>query len=101
MEEAVIHKKIFFTFCLIVLTAIFLLGCTPATPEPTAEQILTEVPKTEEEPLEVPTEEPVVTDFPALGLTGTVSIWHSFGENEGPSLNGVIAAFQEIYPDVN
>lgn len=100
LEEAVIHKKIFFAFCLIVLTAISLLGCNPATPEPTAEQILTEVPETEEEPLEEPTEEPVITDFPALGLTGTVSIWHSFGENEVASLNGAIAAFQEIYPDV-
>jgi len=34
------------------------------------------------------------------GLTGTITLWHSWKENEILSLNDVIAAFQAVNPDV-
>jgi maltose-binding protein MalE len=100
LEEVYIHNKIFFAISIIVLTAIVLIGCTPSIPESTQEQIITELPKIEEEPKEEPTEEPVITEIPEIGLRGQVSIWHSFDENEVESLNGVIAIFQEMHPEV-
>ena len=48
-----------------------------------------------------PTMVPEPTPVPDLkGLTGTVTLWHAWKENEIESLNDVIAAFQAENPDV-
>jgi arabinogalactan oligomer/maltooligosaccharide transport system substrate-binding protein len=84
-------KKILTVFSLVVIAAMMLAACAPATAEPT------EAPP--EEPEEVaPPEEP--TEEPEMGLACTVSLWHSLKENEIESLNAVSAAFQEMHPDV-
>ena len=38
--------------------------------------------------------------LPEEVASGTVSLWHAWGENEVESLNEVLAAFQEKHPDV-
>lgn len=83
----------------VLLIAIFVLSaCKPAaTPtaapvvEPTAVTPPTEVP---------PTAVPAPTDTPApKGVTGTITLWHAWKENEIASLNDVIAAFQAVNPE--
>lgn len=44
-------------------------------------------------------EEPTPTEAPPA-LTGTITLWHAWKENEIASLNDVIAAFQALYPEV-
>ena len=75
-----------------------LIACAPAVSGSTEAQLITEEPEGEVDT----TEEPVITEVLVLdmGLTGQVSIWHSLEENEMESLNGVLAIFQEMYPDV-
>jgi arabinogalactan oligomer/maltooligosaccharide transport system substrate-binding protein len=68
-------------------------GSTPAP---------TEAPKPTEAAAEPTKEEatPEPTAEPAPTMAGTVSLWHAWKEEEIVGLNKVIAAFQEIYPDV-
>lgn len=80
----------------ILLIAMFVLAaCAPAataTPEP---QAPVEPAPTEAQPTEVPpTAEPEV-----VGVSGTITLWHAWKENEIESLNEVIAAFQAVNPD--
>lgn len=99
-------KKIFLVISLLIAAAMVLAACAPATeapteapPEATEAPVETEEPK-EEEPTKEPTEEPVITEEPEMGLSGTLTLWHAWKENEIESGTEVIAAFQEIYPDV-
>ena len=64
------------------------------SPEPTPEekQVITE------EPPKI--EESQKTEEPILDLPCTISLWHSFDENEIESLLSVSSAYQEIQPDV-
>ena len=59
---------------------------------------ITKAPTVVEEPDE--TEEPMQTEEQESGLVCTISLWHSFNENEIESLLGVSDAFQEIRPNV-
>ncbi len=90
------HKKIFLAASILALIAIILPACAPTTSEPTDAQIITQTPKDEEEP----TKEPMKTEVLDSRLIGQVSIWHSFEENEMESLNGVMAIFQDLHPEV-
>jgi arabinogalactan oligomer/maltooligosaccharide transport system substrate-binding protein len=71
---------------------------TTLEPSATVESIGTEEPIESEVPADI--EEAMETSEPSSALACTVSLWHSFDENEMKSLNGVAAAFQEIHPDV-
>lgn len=93
-------KKIWFVLAVVVLAALALTACgqkaTPTAapqPEKTEAAMATEAPAATEAPeaTEAPTEPP---------LTGTVTLWHGWKENEIASLNDVIAAFQAKYPQV-
>ncbi len=67
------YKKLFPLISLLLIAVFVLTACGPkATPAP---------------------EEPA-------GLTGTVTLWHAWKENEIASLNEVIAAFQALNPEV-
>jgi len=107
-------KKSLFVM-LVLLTAMSLIvtacGSTPAPtdapPEPTKEEAKPEPTKeeakpepTKEEAKGEPTEAPEPTEPPAPAMSGTVSLWQSWKEEEIEGLNSVIAAFQEMYPDV-
>lgn len=84
------YKKILILLGLLVVSAMILGACAPATAEPT------EAPPAE--PDEPAAPEP--TEEPEMGLACTVSLWHSLKENEIASLNEVAAAFGEMHPDV-
>jgi arabinogalactan oligomer / maltooligosaccharide transport system substrate-binding protein len=81
-------KKTFLLLISLMLTAAFLLGaCGPtAAPEPPTD-------------VQPPADTEPPADTPA-SLKGTVTLWHSWKDNEIASLNEVIAAFQAMYPDV-
>ncbi|MBI3287277.1 MAG: ABC transporter substrate-binding protein, partial [Chloroflexi bacterium] len=66
-----------------VLLALAVAACAPAA-TPTAP----------------PVEEPTPTPEAVPALTGTITLWHAWKENEIASLNEVIAAFQALHPDV-
>jgi len=80
---------------LVVLTigAMAITACgtdtSPAPEEPAAVEPGTEDDGGEAEPMDE-----------AAGLTGTVTLWHAWKENEIVSLTEVIAAFTAMYPDV-
>ncbi len=84
---------------LTVLILILISACSP-TPEVTTEatQVFTDEPT----PIKLPkeTEEPQETEDPGLDLPCTISLWHSFNENEIESLLSVSDAYKEIQPDV-
>lgn len=78
----------------------------PATEEPTITKTPTEEPGTPEALLKepvitgTPQGTPTATENPALGVKGTVTLWHSWNGNESASLIDIIAAFQDKYPNV-
>jgi maltose-binding protein MalE len=75
---------------------LILVACSTTTITPFEEELSTEEPIT----TAAPSEESVIEFEPERELVSTVSIWHSFNENEIESLHDVIAAFQEIHPNV-
>jgi arabinogalactan oligomer/maltooligosaccharide transport system substrate-binding protein len=85
-------KKWFSLLAVLVVLSLLVAACGP-TPEAT--QAPAE-PTTEEAMPEATAEE--VPE--AAELAGTITLWHSWKENEIESLNEVIAAFQEMYPAV-
>ena len=88
-------KKFLPLISILLIAAFALAACQPKatpTPEPVVEPTAASA-----EPTAVPVVEP--TAAPA-GLTGTITLWHSWKENEILSLNDVIAAFQAVNPDV-
>ncbi len=100
-----IHKKVILTISILIIPLIFIQGCeatipestmTPAIPESTTTPTITE----EAEIKDTPTQEPLATEERENQLTGQVSIWHSFEENEMESFNDLILMFQEMYPEV-
>jgi maltose-binding protein MalE len=87
-------KKNFLKIRILVIAVMVLVACTPtANEEPVVTQALVITEK--------PTEVPVMTKEPELeiDLACTISLWHSLNEDEFASLDGVLTAFQEIYPD--
>jgi len=91
-------KKVLPLIGILLIASFVLAACQPAataTPEtPVAEPT---TPPAEEEPTAV-VEEP--TAVPEEGLTGTITLWHAWKENEIASLNEVIAGFQALNPNV-
>lgn len=61
-------------------------------------QEITIEPTVVEEPLE--TEQALEIEDPGLELACTISLWHSFNEDEIESLLAASAAYQEIQPDI-
>lgn len=89
-------KKIWSFFSLLLIAAMLLAACGPAaTPEPVA----TEPPAGEPAATQPPAGEPAATE-PAMALSGKITLWHAWKENEIASLTEVISAFQAQYPDV-
>jgi maltose-binding protein MalE len=88
-------KKSLFALVAVLVVLSMLLAACGATEEPQPEA--TEVPEAPAEPT-AESAEPEAPEEPMLA--GTVSLWHSWKETEIPGLNNVIAAFQELYPDV-
>ncbi len=95
--------------CILSILLLLLAACAPAVSESTATQMLTEEPVTQVSTPESTDEESVeediaveaqATEKPETRLTGQVSIWHSYDENEIKSLDGVIEMFRELNPDV-
>jgi arabinogalactan oligomer/maltooligosaccharide transport system substrate-binding protein len=94
-------KKKILTFRFLLVPMMILAACAPTATE--APAVTQETIKTQETVVvEHPTEEPVQTEAPELEkkLTCTISIWHSFDEDEFMSLEGVLDTFQESNPDV-
>ncbi len=96
-------KSLFSLLALLVVLSLIVTACGP-TPEPTEEPVAPEPTEeavapepTEEEVAPEPTEEEVP---PEPTLSGTITLWQSFKEEEIEGMNQVIAAFQEMYPDV-
>lgn len=86
-------KTLFRLLTVLLIAALALSACAPPpaqTTEPPG-QAPTAMP---EEPAESP------EALPETGLSGTVTLWHSWKETEIVALNEVIARFQEQYPDV-
>jgi arabinogalactan oligomer/maltooligosaccharide transport system substrate-binding protein len=92
-----ISKKIFPILSLLIVAAMALAACAPAA-TPTEAPPTEAPPEATEEP--VATEMPMETEEPTMGFTCTISLWHSFNENEMESLIGVTTAFKETNPDV-
>ena len=103
MKVKIVKKS--FVVILAVLYMFLISACSPTSgvateeigdvsPEPTPEekQVITEEPPK--------TEESQKTEEPILDLPCTISLWHSFDENEIESLLSVSSAYQEIQPDV-
>jgi arabinogalactan oligomer/maltooligosaccharide transport system substrate-binding protein len=94
-----IFKNNAFLICLVVLTGMIFSACasnsekaTDMPQEITIEPTLVEVPQETEQSLEI--------EDPGLDLACTISLWHSFNENEIESLLEVSAAYDEIQPDI-
>jgi maltose-binding protein MalE len=89
-------KIVWALLALIVVTSLLVASCARATPEPEP------TPMPEPTPVPVEKAEPTkpTEPTPVPGLTGTVSLWQSWKENEIESLSEVIAAFQAENPDV-
>jgi maltose-binding protein MalE len=97
--EEKMSKKIFTLLALFLLASLVLAACAPSeteAPSPTEAPVLTKTPVATEAP--AMTESP--TEVPAAGVMGTVTLWHSWNEFEVESLQEVIDAFQEKYPEV-
>jgi len=93
-----INKNIAFLVCLVVLTGIILSACASTTEEAAdMPQEITIEPTEVEEPQE--TVQDLDIEDPGLELACTISLWHSFNENEIESLLAVSAAYLEIQPD--
>jgi len=96
-------KKLFTLISILLVAAFALAACTPAATEAPAAPAATEVPAapaaTEPPAAPAATEAPTMEPAPA-GLTGTITLWQSWKENEIASLNDVVAAFQAKNPDV-
>jgi len=84
-------KKIFAFLSVLVVLSMVMAGCGTKTPAPTPQA--TAVPKATEKPAAEPTEEKPT-------VSGTITLWHGWKEEETAELNKVIAAFQANYPDV-
>jgi maltose-binding protein MalE len=93
-------KKLSIHGLLLGLLIVLLSGCSlfgageqeaglEATGSPTATQFLTATPA----PTQTATPTPVLT-------RGTLTIWHSLGEEQIPALEQVLAEFSQLYPDV-
>jgi arabinogalactan oligomer/maltooligosaccharide transport system substrate-binding protein len=82
-------RTLFTLFSILVISTMLLTACGPtATEAPT--EVATEAPANE-----------VVTEAPTEApLTGTITLWHGWKDNEILSLNDVIVAFQALHPDV-
>ena len=83
-------------------------GVTPASPMPSLTEVVPTL--TVQKPTPgatstvgvIPTESiPGTALPPPSGLSSTISIWHSWSENDIPLLEAIIQAFQKIYPDVS
>jgi arabinogalactan oligomer / maltooligosaccharide transport system substrate-binding protein len=75
-------KKLWTVLSILLIAVLALAACTPAaTPTP-------DEPATGGEGGE------------AMDLSGTITIWHALKELEAEAFNGVVASFQEAYPDV-
>ncbi|MEW6567487.1 MAG: extracellular solute-binding protein [Chloroflexota bacterium] len=80
-------RNTLWTLISLLLIGVFALtACGPAA-TPTVEPTQPPPPVATEEPTEAP-------------LTGHITLWHAWKENEIASLNEVIAAFQALYPEV-
>jgi arabinogalactan oligomer/maltooligosaccharide transport system substrate-binding protein len=106
-----IIRSFLLTCSFMIFVAIVNTACSPnsgtATQSP---QVITPIPS--EEPTEKPTQEPTgvqesveseeinPSDQVNIALPCTISLWHSFNENEIKSLLDISAAFKEIYPEV-
>lgn len=92
------YKKILPVISLLLIAAFVLASCAKATPTPEVQP--TQPPAAEPTKAE-PTKAPAPTEPPApKGVTGTITLWHAWKENEIESLNEVIAAFQALNPEV-
>jgi arabinogalactan oligomer/maltooligosaccharide transport system substrate-binding protein len=92
------YKKLLPLISLLLIAVFVLTACAPKatpTPEAPAQPPAAEPTKAE------PTKAPAPTEPPApQGVTGTITLWHAWKENEIESLNEVIAAFQALNPEV-
>lgn len=102
-------KKLFTLISTLLVAAFLLAACAPAATEAPAAPAATEAPAapaaTDAPAAPAATEAPAApaaTEAPAepAGLTGTITLWQSWKENEIASLNDVVAAFQAENPDV-
>ncbi|MBN2386235.1 MAG: extracellular solute-binding protein [Anaerolineales bacterium] len=84
-------KRTLFVLASMVLVASMVLTACAPTSEAATEAVT-------EAATEAPTE--VITEEPMPALTGTVTLWHGWKDNEIESLNEVIAAFQALNPEV-
>lgn len=93
------YKKLMPLISVLLIAVFVLAACAPkATPTPEAQP--TQPPAAEPTKAE-PTKAPAPTEPPApKGVTGTITLWHAWKENEIESLNEVIAAFQALNPEV-
>ena len=94
-------KKILFLFSILLVAMLVLAACggdeateAPAEPETEEEAMPEEEEEMEEEEGEEKMEEEEMV------VTGNITLWHAWKENEIESLNEVVGAFQAMYPDV-
>jgi len=87
------RKTLFALLAVLVVMSLIISACGP-TPAPT------EAPKPEPTKAEAKPEPTKEEAPPTPEVTGTITLWHAWKEEEIASLNKVIAAFQEMYPDV-
>ncbi len=103
-------KKLFTLISTLLIAVFVLAACAPAATEapaatqaPAAATEAPAAPAATEAPAaatEAPAA-PVATEAPAAtGVSGTITLWQSWKENEIASLNDVVAAFQAKNPDV-
>lgn len=96
-------KKLFTLISVLLVAAFALAACAPAATEAPAAPVATDAPAapaaTDAPAAPAATEAPTMVPEPE-GLTGTITLWQSWKENEIASLNDVVAAFQAKNPDV-
>ena len=102
-----IYKQLLLTCSYTVFAALVTTACSPssgaATPSPSpSPQVTITIPS--EEPNDVQetaeSEEISPSDHLEVAYPCTISLWHSFDENEIKSLLDVSDAFKEVYPEV-
>jgi maltose-binding protein MalE len=97
MRATKTEKKFEIGIVVLVLISFSACSSTPGTTTEAAQEVTLEpTPTVKQEETEAPQE----TQETAVELPCTISLWHSFNENEIESLLSVSSTYKEIHPDV-